>query len=121
MAHHYSGPDFSFPQGDPRVDHCDLFAFPAPGREGRSVVVMDVHPSVGINPPGPTTTEPFAPEAVYELKVDTTGTGSRTSPSGRVSRPQVIRSPRRFAAPKARTQPAWETAATSSSRARLSR
>lgn len=75
MAHHYSGPDFSFPHGDARVDHCDLFAFPTPGETSRSVLVMDVHPSFGINPPGPTTSEPFAPEALYELKVDTNGDG----------------------------------------------
>jgi Domain of unknown function (DUF4331) len=75
VGHHYSGPDFSFPHGDPRVDHCDLFAFPDPGGSAMSVFVIDVHPSVGINPPGPTTTEPFAPEAVYELKVDTNGDG----------------------------------------------
>jgi hypothetical protein len=75
MGHHYSGPDFSFPHGDARVDHADLFAFPAPEGTGKSVFVIDVHPSVGINPPGPTTTEPFSPEAVYELKVDTNGDG----------------------------------------------
>ena len=75
MAHHYSGPDFSFPHGDPRVDHTDLFAFPAPEGSARTVLIIDVHPSVGINPPGPTTKEPFAPEAVYELKVDTNGDG----------------------------------------------
>jgi hypothetical protein len=34
---------------------------------------MNVHPSAGENPPGPTTTEPFAPEALYELKIDTDG------------------------------------------------
>ena len=34
---------------------------------------MDVHPSVTVNPDGPTPTEPFAPEAIYELKVDTDG------------------------------------------------
>jgi Domain of unknown function (DUF4331) len=75
MAHHYSGPDFSFPHGDARVDHCDLFAFPSPEDASRSVLAIDVHPSFGINPPGPTTTEPFSPEAVYELKVDTNGDG----------------------------------------------
>ena len=73
MAHHYSGPDFSFPHGDARVDHCDLFAFPSPEGTQRSVVAIDVHPSVGINPEGPTTKEPFAPEALYELKIDTNG------------------------------------------------
>jgi hypothetical protein len=75
MAHHYSGPDFSFPHGDARVDHCDLFAFPASDDSTRSVVAIDVHPSVGINPEGPTTKEPFAPEAIYELKVDRNGDG----------------------------------------------
>ena len=34
---------------------------------------MNFHPSVGLNPPGPTTSEPFAPEARYELKIDTDG------------------------------------------------
>jgi len=34
---------------------------------------MNVHPSAGENPPGPTTAEPFAPEALYELKIDTDG------------------------------------------------
>jgi Domain of unknown function (DUF4331) len=34
---------------------------------------MNVHPSAGENPSGPTTTEPFAPEALYELKIDTDG------------------------------------------------
>jgi hypothetical protein len=34
---------------------------------------MNVHPSVGLNPPGPTTTEPFAPAARYELRIDTDG------------------------------------------------
>lgn len=75
MAHHYSGPDFSFPHGDARVDHCDLFAFPSPEDASRSVLAIDVHPSFGINPPGPTTAEPFAPGAVYELKVDTNDDG----------------------------------------------
>jgi Domain of unknown function (DUF4331) len=76
MAHHYSGPDFSFPHGDARVDHCDLFAFAPPEGTPRSVVAIDVHPSFGINPEGPTTTEPFAPEAMYELKVDTNADGA---------------------------------------------
>jgi hypothetical protein len=32
---------------------------------------MDVHPSMSVNPEGPTSAEPFAPEAIYELKIDT--------------------------------------------------
>ena len=73
MSHHYSGPDFSFPHGDARLDFTDLYAFPKPGDASKSILIMNVHPSFGENPPGPTTTEPFAPEALYELKIDTDG------------------------------------------------
>jgi hypothetical protein len=73
MSHHYSGPDFSFPDGDARLDFTDLYAFPKPGDASKSILIMNVHPSAGENPPGPTTTEPFAPEALYELKIDTNG------------------------------------------------
>ena len=71
MSHHYSGPDFTHPHDDARLDFCDLFAFPKPEDSSRSILIMDVHPSVRVNPEGPTSEEPFAPEAIYELKVDT--------------------------------------------------
>ncbi len=73
MSHHYSGPDFGFPRGDARLDLTDLYAFPKPGDASKSVLVMNVHPSAVVNPPGLTTTEPFAAEALYELKIDTNG------------------------------------------------
>ena len=73
MSHHYSGPDFAFPNGDARLDFCDLFAFPKPEDTSKSILIMDVHPSVSVNPEGPTLTDPFAPEAIYELKIDTDG------------------------------------------------
>src|SRR5262249_43503393 len=73
MSHHYSGPDFGFPLGDARLDFTDLYAFPKPGDAGKSILIMNVHPSAGQNPPAPTTAEPFAPEALYELKIDTDG------------------------------------------------
>ncbi len=73
MSHHYSGPDFGFPRGDARLDLTDLYAFPKPGDASKSVLVMNVHPSAVVNPPGLTTTEPFAPEALYEIKIDTNG------------------------------------------------
>src|SRR5918995_3142900 len=72
MSHHYSGVDFGFPQGDARLDYCDLFAFPTPEDTNRSVLIMDVHPSKAL-PEGTTTAEPFAPEATYELRIDTDG------------------------------------------------
>jgi len=73
MSHHYSGPDFGFPHGDSRLDFTDLYAFPKPGNAGTSILIMNVHPSLGLNPAGPTTDDPFAPDAIYELKIDTDG------------------------------------------------
>jgi len=73
MSHHYSGPDYGFPHGDARLDITDLYAFPKPGDASKSIIIMDVHPSAGVNPVGPTTAEAFAPEATYELKIDTDG------------------------------------------------
>jgi len=73
MSHHSSGPDFRFPRGDARLDMTDFYAFPKPGDPGKSIIILNVHPSYSVNPPGPTTTEPFAPGALYELKIDTDG------------------------------------------------
>jgi Domain of unknown function (DUF4331) len=73
MSHHYSGPDYGFPHGDARLDLTDLYAFPKAGDAGKSILIMNVHPSAGVNPAGPTTDDAFATEAVYELKIDTNG------------------------------------------------
>ncbi len=73
MSHYYSGPDFGFPHGDARLDLTDLYAFPKPGDRSKSILIMNVHPSSGLNPAGPTTDESFAPQAIYELRVDTNG------------------------------------------------
>jgi hypothetical protein len=73
MSHHYSGPEFGFPHGDARLDFTDLYAFPKPGDAAKSILIMNVHPSLGANPPGPTTEVAFSPEAIYELKIDTNG------------------------------------------------
>jgi hypothetical protein len=73
MSHHYSGPDIGFPHGDARLDLTDLYAFPKPGDPRKSILIMNVHPSASVKPPGSTTAEPFAPEALYEFKIDTDG------------------------------------------------
>ena len=73
MSHHDSGPNFGFPHGDARLDFTDLFAFPKPGDPGKSILIMNAHPSASANPPGPTTAEPFATKALYEIKIDTDG------------------------------------------------
>jgi hypothetical protein len=73
MSHHFSGPDFSCPHGDPRLDLCDLYAFPKPADAGKSIFILNAHPSFSMNPPGPTPSVPFATEAICELKIDTNG------------------------------------------------
>ncbi len=55
MSHHYSGPDFAFPNGDARLNGTDIYVFPKPGDSSKTILIMDSHPSVGVNPPGPTT------------------------------------------------------------------
>jgi hypothetical protein len=73
MSHHASGPNFGFPHGDARLDMTDLYAFPKPGDPGKSILILNVHPSFRLDSPEPTTTEPFAPGALYEIKIDTNG------------------------------------------------
>jgi len=73
MSHHASGPNFGFPRGDARLDMTDLYAFPKPGDSDKSIIVLNVHPSFRLDSPEPTTSEPFAPDALYEVKVDTDG------------------------------------------------
>ena len=73
MSHHASGPNFGFPRGDARLDMTDLYAFLKTGDAGKSIIVLNVHPSFRLDSPEPTTTEPFKPGALYEVKVDTNG------------------------------------------------
>ena len=73
MSHHYSGPNVGFPRGDARLDLTDLYAFPKPADPAKSIFIMNFHPSVSLQPQSPTTSEPFAPEALYELRIDSDG------------------------------------------------
>jgi hypothetical protein len=73
VSHHYAGPNFGFPHGDARLNLTDLYAFPKPGSDRKSILIIDVHPSSTFDPQTPTTPVPFAPQALYELKIDTNG------------------------------------------------
>jgi len=73
MSHHASGPNFDFPRGDARLDMTDLYAFTKPGAPDKSILILNVHPSFRLDSPEPTTSEPFKPGALYEVKVDTNG------------------------------------------------
>ena len=104
MSHHYSGPDFGFPHGDARLDLTDLYAFPKPGEADQSILIMNVHPSAIVNPPGHTTREPFARTAMP----------SPTSHIGYASRPpRTDRKPRLCGASRARKPPKRMIAASS--------
>jgi hypothetical protein len=73
MSHHASGPNFGFPHGDARLDMTDLYVFAKPVDPRKSIIIFNVHPSFALDSPKRTTTEPFAPGALYEIKIDTDG------------------------------------------------
>ena len=47
MLYRYSGPNIGLPRGDARLNLTDLYAFPKPGDADKSILIMNVHPSVG--------------------------------------------------------------------------
>ena len=67
MSDHLDAPGLKSPNMDARVDITDIFAFQNPANPTRSVLAMNV------NPVAPTLADSFAPEAVYELILDTDG------------------------------------------------
>jgi hypothetical protein len=73
MSHHYSGPALGFPHGDARLDFTDLYAFAKTGDPSKTILIMNVHPSFSLEPRAPTRLDPFADEAIYELRIDTDG------------------------------------------------
>lgn len=67
MSDHLDAPGLKSPNMDARVDITDIYAFQKPGDANKTILVFNV------NPVAPTLADSFAPEAVYELKVDTNG------------------------------------------------
>lgn len=67
MSDHLDAPGLQSPNMDARVDITDIYAFQKPGDANKTILVFNV------NPVAPTLADSFAPEAVYELKVDTNG------------------------------------------------
>jgi hypothetical protein len=122
MSHHYSGPDFGFPHADARLDLTDLYAFPKPGAADKSILIMNVHPSAVVDPPGLTSAEPFSPEALYEFRLDTDGDAvADITFSVRFSSLADGRKQRQCAASKAHGRPVPAMAARLSSRQHPSR
>ena len=68
MSNHLSGPDFSPPAGDARLDITDLYVFTSPERDNHTVIALNVNPMV----PAMAAME-FHPDALYQINVDTDG------------------------------------------------
>lgn len=68
MSNHLSGPDFSPPAGDARLDITDLYVFTSPERDKHTVLALNVNPMV----PAMAAME-FHPDALYQINVDTNG------------------------------------------------
>lgn len=68
MSNHLSGPDFSPPAGDARLDITDLYVFTSPQRDKHTVIAVNVNPMV----PAMAAME-FHPDALYQINVDTNG------------------------------------------------
>ena len=66
-------PTSDFRAGMPDLDMTDLYAFPKPGDPGKSILDLQCAPVFRLDSPEPTTKEPFAPGALYEIKIDTNG------------------------------------------------
>lgn len=67
MSDHLDAPGLKSPNMDARVDITDIYAFQKPGDPGKSILVLNV------NPFAPTLADSFAPDARYEMNVDTNG------------------------------------------------
>jgi hypothetical protein len=75
MSNHFSAAYLKFPGDDARLDLTDLYAFPASGDTGRTVLIIDVNPFTT----GLSATPPFLmsaelhPDAVYRINIDNDG------------------------------------------------
>jgi hypothetical protein len=67
MADHLDAPGLTSPNGDPKTDITDIYAFQKPGDPSKSILILNV------NPLAPTLATSFDPAAIYELNIDTNG------------------------------------------------
>jgi hypothetical protein len=65
MSNHFSAANLQSPEGDPRLDLTDLYAFGSPGGQGKTVVIADFCPF--------RSDQMFNPDAVYRINIDSDG------------------------------------------------
>ena len=63
MSNHFTGLSLQPPLGDPRLDLCDLYAFPSPDDASRTALVLTANPKADFLYPG----------AVYRIGIDNDG------------------------------------------------
>src|SRR5580658_6300225 len=68
-----SNPTSSYRRDKTQASRAPLAFAAKPGDVSKSIIILNVHPSFSLNPPGSTTAEPFAPGALYEIQFDTNG------------------------------------------------
>jgi hypothetical protein len=75
MSNHFSAANLKFPGDDTRLDLTDLYAFRAAQDPGKTVLIIDVNPTVRVVevPPTVITSREFHPAAVYRINVDNDG------------------------------------------------
>jgi hypothetical protein len=67
MADHLDAPGLMSPDGNPKTDITDIYAFRKPGDEHKSILILNV------NPLAPTLAKEFESNGLYQLKIDTDG------------------------------------------------
>jgi hypothetical protein len=73
--------DTPFIAANPGTDLTDVFVFPSPTNANNVVLVMDVHPLI---PSGQGTSTYFDPTVLYQFKIDTTQSSTKTFVENRV-------------------------------------
>jgi uncharacterized protein DUF4331 len=75
MSNHFSAANFRFPGDDRRLELTDLYAFTSAEDPGKTVLIIDVNPTVKAieTDPSVITTREFHPSAVYRINIDNDG------------------------------------------------
>jgi hypothetical protein len=73
MSNHFSAANLGFPGDDTRLELTDLYAFTSADGPSKTVLIIDVNPTVRAPielPPTVITTREFHPDAVYRINID---------------------------------------------------
>lgn len=63
MSNHFTGLSLGPPEGDQRLDLCDLYAFQSPENPGKTVLILNANPNA----------DALHPDAIYRLAIDNDG------------------------------------------------